>query len=86
MAEAILALSLMERAFAMDTASQRYLLTDLPAMAFDAGDIRKARAYAERLLEEAKNRRDSWDYGNAVHKGNLILGRIAVAKGTSRTP
>jgi hypothetical protein len=79
--EASLALSLMERAYAMDTASQLTLLTDLPAMAFDAGDIRKARAYAERLLDQAKRHRDNWNYGNAVHKGNLILGRIAVGEG-----
>jgi hypothetical protein len=80
-AEAILALSLMERAYAMDPAGQRTWLTKLPQMAFDAGDVRKARTYAERLLEEAKSQRDSWNHGNAIHKGNLILGRIAAAEG-----
>jgi tetratricopeptide (TPR) repeat protein len=76
-AEARLALSLMERAYAMDV-NQSMLLTDLPTMAFDAGDIGKARAYAEQLLNELGTDRNNWNYGNAVHKGNLILGRIAV--------
>src|SRR4030095_314061 len=48
-AEARLALSLAERAYAMDP-SQSSALTDLPAMAFDAGDMTKARTYAEQLL------------------------------------
>jgi hypothetical protein len=32
-------------------------------------------------LVEAKGSRDSWNYGNAVHKGNLTLGRIAASEG-----
>ena len=81
-AEAQTALSLMERAYAMGPPeSQTNLLTNLPAMAFDAGDIRKARGYAERLLVESQSQRGGWNYGNAVHKANLILGRVAVAEG-----
>ena len=79
-AEARLALSLMERAYAMD-ATQSMVLTDLPTMAFDAGDMGKARAYAEQLLNELGTDRNNWRYGDAVHKGNLILGRIAVREG-----
>jgi hypothetical protein len=55
--------------------------TDLPAMAFDAGDMTKARTYAEQLLTEVGSDRSQWNYGDAVHKGNLILGRIAVREG-----
>ena len=51
--EARLALTEMERAYAMPLASRSTLLTSLPAAAFDAGDIPKARAYAEQLLNEA---------------------------------
>jgi tetratricopeptide (TPR) repeat protein len=55
-AEAQTALSLMERASAMSPAAeQATVLTNLPAMAFDAGEIRKARAYAERLLDASKS-------------------------------
>src|SRR5262245_5162866 len=68
-AEAQTALSLMERAYTMSpAANQGTLLTNLPSMAFDAGDIRKARAYAERLLVESKSDRGGWNYGNAVPK------------------
>ena len=81
-AESRLALSLMERAFAMDSSiSLTMMPADLPAMAFEAGDIGKARAYAERLLDEAKSEPRGWNYGNALHKGNLVLGRIAVVEG-----
>lgn len=81
-AEAKLALSLMERANEMSAGvNQAAVLTDLPALAFDAGDLQKARAYAELLLREATRQQGSWNHGNAVHKGNLILGRIAAAEG-----
>lgn len=81
-AEAKLALSLMERANEMSAGvNQSAVLTDLPALAFDAGDLQKARAYAELLLREATSQQGSWNHGNAVHKGNLILGRIAAAEG-----
>lgn len=79
--EARLALADMERAFAMTPVAERSLPTGLPVMAFEAGDIAKARAYAERLLDLAKGSPKSWDYGNAVHEGNLVLGRIAVREG-----
>ena len=55
--------------------------TDLPAMAFDTGDMTKARSYAEQLLTEVGSDRSQWNYGDAVHKGNLILGRSAVREG-----
>jgi hypothetical protein len=81
-AEARLALSLMERANEMSAGiNQAAALTELPALAFDAGDVQKARAYAELLLGEATSQQGSWNHGNAVHKGNLILGRIAVVEG-----
>ena len=79
--EARLALAEMERADAMTPANERSLPTALAEMAFDAGDIPKARAYADQLLTLAKASPKSWDYGNAVHKGHLVLGRIAVREG-----
>ena len=78
--EASLALSLMERAYAMDP-DHAASLTDLPAMAFDAGDLDKARTYAERLVKQTGSDRTKWNYGDAVHKGNLVLGRVAVRQG-----
>jgi hypothetical protein len=75
--EARLALVELERARELTPGNQRGWLDDLPVVAFEAGDFAKARAYAERLMAEAT----SANYGNAVHKSNLVLGRIAVREG-----
>ena len=79
--EARLALTELERARAMTPAEKRGLPTDLPQAAFAAGDFAKARLYAEQLLQQAAALPRLWDYGNAVHKGNLALGRLAVREG-----
>lgn len=47
--------------------------------AFEAGDNAKAQKYAIQLLQLAQNR--YWDAGRALHKGNLILGRITLREG-----
>ena len=59
------------------------LLPDLAKAALDAGETVKARAYAEELLKATD--RESWNYGNAVHHGHLILGRIALREGDLKT-
>jgi hypothetical protein len=46
-------------------------------MAFDAGDMIKARTYAEQFLSAAAASKGGWNTGNLTHKGNLVLGRIA---------
>jgi hypothetical protein len=58
-----------------------YKLGDLTKRAFGAGDMKKARKYADQLLLEAKGRENNWYYGDAVHDGNMILGRIALRSG-----
>lgn len=58
-----------------------YLLSDLAKTAFEAEQGEKARAYADELIELAPQYRDNWNYGNAVHHGNLILGRLALRSG-----
>lgn len=79
--EARLALVEMERAFALTPEKGRLLPSDLPQTAFEAEDMAKARGYAERLRDEAEANPKRWDYGNAVHKANLVLGRIALREG-----
>jgi hypothetical protein len=41
----------------------------------------KAAALASELLTLAEVYRDDWYYGNAVHHGNLLLGRAAMTRG-----
>jgi hypothetical protein len=74
--EARLALAEAEKASAMGATE-----TGLAQMAFDAGDMNKARRYAEQLVNAAPTRQGSWDVGNMIHQGNLALGRIAVREG-----
>lgn len=57
------------------------LLADLATMALDAGDPAKARGHATELLEMAPQFPKNWNYGNAIHHGNLVLGRLAVRSG-----
>lgn len=58
-----------------------HLLEDVTRAAFRAGDMKKAEGYAKELLDEAEGHKDNWDYGNAVHYGNLVLGFIALRSG-----
>jgi hypothetical protein len=55
-----------------------YPLCEAAMMHVEAGSIEKARSYAEELLRLTP---DHPAYGNAVHKGNLTLGRIALRAG-----
>src|SRR5688572_16823271 len=71
--EARLALTELERLRAMPARQKLGMPTELPQAAFAAGDFLKARTYAEQLLQEASSRPAGWDYGNAVHKANLVL-------------
>jgi hypothetical protein len=47
----------------------------------ERGDGPRAAAFARELLDLAERYRDDWNYGNAVHKGHLVLGRVALMKG-----
>ena len=58
-----------------------HMTTEIAPLAFVAGDHIKAGMYAKDLLIQAESMKDDWDYGNAVHTANLVLGRIALAAG-----
>ena len=49
----------------------------------DAGALDKAKSYAEELLVQSQKFKGDWNYGNAVHKGNLALGRVELRKGNT---
>lgn len=51
------------------------LLPDLAKAAYAADQLTKARKYAEITLQVSTS---DWDYGNRIHHGNLVLGRIAL--------
>ncbi len=54
-------------------------LDSLAKSAYDAGELGKAAQYAEELLNLSKNY--EFHNGNAIHRGNIILGRIALKSG-----
>ncbi len=73
------ALAQFELAYELSDELRRgYLLTDLGTSAFHAGNMEKAEAYAEEMLE---GNVEDWNHGNRIHYGNLILGRIALLEG-----
>lgn len=54
------------------------LLQSLAKTALAANKLEKAREYAEKTLSSNGS---GWNYGNNIHHGNIILGRIALASG-----
>lgn len=58
-----------------------YPLTVLAKGALYFGATNEARAYAGRLLAMAPQFKEDWNYGNAIHDGNEVLGIIAVQEG-----
>ncbi len=77
------ALKYYEKSLALNGMPKIYVLgaeTVLAQVAFQAGDLEKARTYATNRLNSVRTE-EGWQYGNAVHHMNVILGRIALRKG-----
>lgn len=75
------ALDAMQRAQRTSTGDGLTQLINLAKFAYAAGETALARKYAEQILEVAPQHDGQWNYGNAVHDGNAILGRIALQEG-----
>lgn len=82
------ALAEFEQAQALDTAEKSKVirLGYLAKSAFTAGEIEKARYYAEQLLQVGNEHPDDWEYRYAIHQGNIVLGRIALKQNISSWP
>lgn len=75
-------LTAMEEAASGKTGLQLfYAIAKLAKMAFQAGDLDKAQSYATKLVEMAPQYPNDWNYGNAVHDGYMVLGRVALRRG-----
>jgi tetratricopeptide (TPR) repeat protein len=70
-----------------EPAERMYPLVDAARAAFELGQKEKARRYADELLELARLHRQElqFEYGHAIHYGNLVLGRLALAEGDRMT-
>ena len=58
-----------------------YRLKDVAKAALEAGELNKAGTLAQELLDVAPKYESNWNYGNAIHAGNVVLGRIALQAG-----
>ena len=70
-----------ERLKTSDRLGGFYLLSRLAPTALAAGDTAKASDYAKQLLAMATDLQKDWNFGNAIHIGNLVLGEIALDSG-----
>lgn len=71
-----------ERVLAASDAKRRFdTLPEAARAAYEAGEITKAAAYAREALDTAPRHMNHWSHGHALHHGNLVLGRIALAAG-----
>ncbi len=72
-----------EKAQAVDISAVSKInrLASLAKSAFDAGHTEKASRYANELLEAGTKDSQNWNYGNAIHHANNVLGRLALQKG-----
>lgn len=71
------ALQYFERAMEI-TNSRETILDDAARVAVEAGEAEKARSFALELLAGPT---EGWNHGNAIHYGNLVLGRLALQSG-----
>jgi hypothetical protein len=67
----------------LEASSQRrfFILGDAAKSAAEVGEMTKAKEYALELLDLAPCFQTNWNYGNALHDGHMVLGRVAVASG-----
>ena len=64
-----------------DDSRQFYMLDEVTKAAVRAGAFDKTAEYGNELLSEAAKNGDDVNYGNAIHDGNLALGRVALREG-----
>ncbi len=48
---------------------------------FELDDMPQAKTFASNLLSKSSKFQNDWNYGNAIHDGNLVLGRVAFING-----
>lgn len=78
--------ALQERVLKLGQGAERrfYALRETAKLAVEAGDYSKAQQYATELLALAPKYKKNWNYGNAIHDGHMVLGRVALTKGDKK--
>lgn len=63
----------------VDSEQERfYELAEAAKMSFEVQMNEQAERYAWELLDLAQSLDRDWNYGNAIHDGNMVLGRLAL--------
>lgn len=77
------ALEQLEKSYSLekDNDTRNCKLNALAKVSFEAGDVKKAENYASELLKSYSDNKTDWNYGNAIHDGNMVLGRVALKSG-----
>ena len=70
-----------ELADARDEYGRWVALTRLTLVEVDSKPADEVRSHANEVLATAPKFSKDWNYGNAIHKGNLALGRLALREG-----
>ncbi|MEJ5167083.1 MAG: hypothetical protein WHV67_08675, partial [Thermoanaerobaculia bacterium] len=55
-----------------------HILEEMAKLSFEANEIEKAKKYSMELLDKKEGKEGKWFYGNAIHYGNIVLGKIAL--------
>ena len=55
-------------------------LGDVGLWSVDSGSLEKAEQFANETLKISEKYKKDWNYGNAIHKGHLTLGRVALRR------
>ena len=58
-----------------------YALTKVAKAAVELGKLEEAEVLAQELLSMAPGFRTDWNYGNAIHDGHMVLGRVVLRRG-----
>lgn len=58
-----------------------YILSKGAKLAFETGEYNKARLYALELVDLSDEYKGNWNYGNAIHDGYVVLGRLELLDG-----
>jgi hypothetical protein len=77
--------ALEELGAAPDDIYRFYALNDAAKAAFEIGHVEEAESHARLALDLAKRFPDDWNYGNAIHDGHMVLGRVALRRGDVET-
>lgn len=63
-----------------DPQEKWHLMNDLAKAAFLAGEYDHAIAWAQQSITAAAQYPKDWNYGNAIHHGNITVGRVALQR------